>query len=257
MPSINTVERGDRREVRPRTPTFSDRSLPPVPLESCTCTPGMPRSTSRTFMAPFSTIASRRTTVRAPGWFCTTLCCASPSQSPTTLMSVGASSRLPLPKSRVVGSGFTTTVSWDTSKVSPLPCSNCCSACTGAKLPDTAGACLPATNSGLKNSCRLVCWPSWLSADPSGWAWIWMVLPACAAWLLTATALTARASARAGKRGKGLLLFTSSKHPECGINANRVQMEMLGSCSWRGRRTSGKKPESISQLFRGSRLHGP
>jgi hypothetical protein len=60
-------------------------SLPPVPLLSCTCTPGTLRSTSRTFCAPLSSISRRRTTLRAPGWFCTTAWSASPSQSPTTV----------------------------------------------------------------------------------------------------------------------------------------------------------------------------
>ena len=41
-------------------------------------------------------VASRRITVRAPGWFCTTAASASPSQLPTTLMSVTPSSSGPL-----------------------------------------------------------------------------------------------------------------------------------------------------------------
>ncbi|KWV87733.1 hypothetical protein PFLmoz3_02670 [Pseudomonas fluorescens] len=44
------------------------------------------------FIAPCSTMASRRMTVRAPGWFCTTSASASASQSPTTLISVTPSS---------------------------------------------------------------------------------------------------------------------------------------------------------------------
>ncbi|MNC57721.1 hypothetical protein D3C75_1074010 [compost metagenome] len=97
---------------------------------------------------------------------------------------------------------------------------------------------MPATSSGLKNSCRLVCWPSWFSAEAKGWAWIWMVLPASAAWLLTATALTARASARARKRGKGLL-FTSSKLPgirnkrQPHANGNAWQLQLAGKTNER------------------------
>ena len=51
----------------------------------------------------------------------------------------------------------------------------------GERLPSTAGACLPATMSVLKNTCREVCWPNWLSAVPKGWAWIWMASAAYAA----------------------------------------------------------------------------
>jgi hypothetical protein len=80
------VERGDRREVRPRTPTFSEMSLPPVPLLSCTCTPGTWRSTSRTLDEPLSWICLRSMMVRAPACSSTLVSLGLPSQSPVTVM---------------------------------------------------------------------------------------------------------------------------------------------------------------------------
>ncbi|MNV65631.1 hypothetical protein D3C71_1583380 [compost metagenome] len=79
------VDRGDRRDVRPRTPTFSDTSLPPVPLLSCTWTPGIWRNTSRTLLEPLSSICRCSTTVRAPGCDSTFSSVGVPSQSPVTV----------------------------------------------------------------------------------------------------------------------------------------------------------------------------
>jgi hypothetical protein len=66
MPSSRTVERGEKRPVRPRTPIFKEMALPDVPALSLDCTPGMRRITSPMLMAPVLSMSCFLTTVRAP-----------------------------------------------------------------------------------------------------------------------------------------------------------------------------------------------
>ena len=65
---------------------FRDTSLPPVPLLSCTCTPGTRRSTSRRLEEPVSSMRGRSTMVRAPAWSSTFSSLGLSSQLPVTVM---------------------------------------------------------------------------------------------------------------------------------------------------------------------------
>lgn len=65
---------------------------------------------------------------------------------------------------------MTTTTLPSCAACKPLPASKRSSACWALRLPDTAGALLPATRSGCTINWKLACRASSFRALPRGWA---------------------------------------------------------------------------------------
>ncbi|MNE54474.1 hypothetical protein D3C80_1492530 [compost metagenome] len=147
MPSISTVERDARRGLRPRMPKLSARSWLPVPLLSGAFTPGMRLSTSRAVVAPLRSNSSRRTTSRAPGCSNTLSCCASASQSPTTVEAPSSTG---------------------------APATGLPIGCRLKALPVSCRTCRPLPRSNASRPWRTSYWPSspwvlmpWVSCEPN------------------------------------------------------------------------------------------